>query len=60
MFCIWGYVTPESFLPLASVFCAAVGGLLLLWNRLQTAVSLLWRRQRSKRDLSVRRHGAEA
>lgn len=30
MFCIWGYVTPESLLPLASVFCAAVGGLLLL------------------------------
>mgnify|MGYP001153501744 CR=1 FL=1 len=37
LFCVWGYVSPESLIPLASALSAIVGGLLLLGNRLQTA-----------------------
>jgi hypothetical protein len=59
MFCVLGYVSPESFIPLASVITAAMGGLLLLGNRVQAATGLLWRRLRDKGCVSVRRNGAE-
>lgn len=60
VFCLWGYVSPESIIPLASVISAAVGGLLLLGNRMQSATGLLWRRLRNKRGMSIRRNYDEA
>jgi hypothetical protein len=60
LFCVWGYVSPESLIPLASALSAVVGGLLLVGNRLQTATSLFWRRIRNRRGVTGGRNGTEA
>ena len=60
LFCVWGYVSPESLIPLASALSAVVGGLLLLGNRLQTTTGLFWRRLRSRRSVTGGRNGTEA
>jgi hypothetical protein len=60
LFCVWGYVSPESLIPLASALSAVVGGLLLLGNRLQTATNLFWRRLRNRRSVTSDPNGTEA
>lgn len=58
-FCLWGYVSPDAIIPLASALSAIVGGLLLLGHRLQMALALLWR-PRSPRRVPIDKDDAAA
>lgn len=56
---LWGYVSPESIIPLASALSAVVGGLLLFGQRLQAGLARFWPR-RNRRGDPAERDGAEA
>jgi len=54
-FILWGYVSPESIVPLASALSALTGGLLLFGHRLQAALALFWRKRIKPEGVAARK-----